>query len=230
MQHQVLSGSKVQLGRSIRPLPGKKVDISILGLLDWAFRREGAQLDLSREALFGIEHRPNYGMEYVLIEQARLGCRVDGGGYSASHPDADIVAAAVAVLPEGCGGQRMAIAIAEHARAGTLPDWGQGIGPCECTARNWKLHKGKLWAAKEFYRGRGQWPETWLGRDDGYVCPVTFSGTAKEAAAARRGWLMWWAALLELRSTFQIRSDLSAWAVTDEMPPQAPWGQKAKGA
>lgn len=39
------------------------------------------------------------------------------------------MADALAQLPEACGGRSMALNIAELARAGQVPEWGQGLRP-----------------------------------------------------------------------------------------------------
>ncbi|MBU2360411.1 MAG: hypothetical protein KKB02_16030, partial [Alphaproteobacteria bacterium] len=88
---------------------GAAKDIGIWPLLVWAFRTECAQLDLGggRDQL---GHGYGYAsMTSIIAQHEQLGCRIDGGGRSDPHPDADLVAAAVAVLPEGCGGARMAV-------------------------------------------------------------------------------------------------------------------------
>lgn len=196
--------------------------ISILGLLDWAFRAECAQLDFdnlgSRASGWGY-----VSSTAAILQHEQLGCRIDGGGRSDPHPDADVVAAAVAALPEARGGRGMAIAIAEHARTGTVPDWGRDLGAARCQPVAWKRTKNGTFAAREYWTGRGRWPETELSKDHGYVCPVYFSGSGVEHAARRRGYLDWWGALLELRATFRIYSNLSCWQVTDAMPPRRPW-------
>ena len=66
-----------------------------------------------------------FGMEYVLLERARLGgVKIDTSiGRSAPHDDAEIIAAVLANLPDLVGGTRMAVCIAELARAGLQPDW-----------------------------------------------------------------------------------------------------------
>lgn len=198
--------------------------VSIVGLLDWAFRIEAAQLVFNE-----IEDAQSvgFGMEYVMIERARLGCRVDGGGSSPCHPDADLVADALAQLPEGCGGRRMAVTIAEHARRGTSPDWGRAV-VASCEPVEWQRCKHGVYARRVFWEGSGRWSPTWLGRNDGYACPVTFSGTAAEVAARRRSYTQWRLALLELRQTFAAYDNLSAWQVTDDMPPRAPWQEGEK--
>lgn len=49
------------------------------------------------------------------------GCKVDGGLYkmgSYTHPDAEVIAATVAGLPDSLGGIRMALRVAELERVG----------------------------------------------------------------------------------------------------------------
>lgn len=211
----------------IRPVRGRKVETGIWGLLVWSFAVEKVSLDFDELASVAGE-RPGIGTEYLLMKRHDLGCAIDGGGRSEPHPDADLVASAVANLAEGWGGRRMAIWIAELARADRWPDPMVNARP-RCEPVDWKAHKGKLWARKELWQGDGRvsrWPVSALGRDDGYACPVTYRDTAQHVGAARRSWLEWWGALLELRATFQIRSDLTAFKVTDAMPPQRPWQQK----
>ena len=67
-----------QIGRA----GGAKVKraLGVQAALEWAFRVEQAQLELPvrrgiDEEGFGF----GFGMEYVLIQRARLGCKVDGG-------------------------------------------------------------------------------------------------------------------------------------------------------
>ena len=73
-----------------------------------------------------------FGLEYVLLQRAALGCKVDGGQHkmgSYTHPDAEVIAAAVAGMPDSLGGIRMAISVAEMARAGITPNWMPGAVP-----------------------------------------------------------------------------------------------------
>ncbi len=65
------------------------------------------------------------------MQRAALGCKIDGGqhkmgGYT--HEDADVIAT-VAGIPDSLGGKRMAIRMAELARAGLTPDWMPGTVP-----------------------------------------------------------------------------------------------------
>ena len=69
--------------------------LGVQAMLEWTFRVEQAQLELPVRR--GIDEEGfGFGMEYVLIERARLGCKVDGGQHkmgSYTHPDAEVIAA-----------------------------------------------------------------------------------------------------------------------------------------
>ena len=99
--------------------------LGVQAALEWAFRVEQAQLELPppkdvTEEGFG------FGPEYVLLQRAALGCKVDGGQHKMgryTHPDAEVIAATVAGMPDSLGGIRLAIRVAELARAGLTPDW-----------------------------------------------------------------------------------------------------------
>ena len=208
---------------------GAAKDIGIWPLLVWAFQAECAQLDMG-DARTVIGGGFGYAsMTSIIAQHEQLGCRVDGGGRSDPHPDADLIASAVAVLPEGCGGWRMAVTIAEHARAGTIPDWRvrTAIEPSG-TIRNQHARQAETEDAK--YLGINGWqPWERKNRRGGIVletvryCPVTIRGGAAEIAAKRRAYLLWWSALFNLRTSFQLGRDLSAWNVTGTMPPREPW-------
>ena len=210
----MVARSAVRPGRG-----GVKTQVSILELVGWAFQREKASLDF--HCVSGP--RASVGMEYIMMQRAMLGCRVEGGGRSERHHDADIVASALAVLPERVGGRAMAILIVEHAREGRLPVWDVKQEP-RCLPVEWKQSKHGTYAAREFCREVGQrWPLSQLGRDDGYWCPVWYTATGADRARARRGWLRWWGAMLELRDTFRIYGGLTAFEVTESMPRRCPW-------
>ncbi|GGG59834.1 hypothetical protein GCM10011415_02250 [Salipiger pallidus] len=205
----------------VRPGRAGKTPVSIWDLLTWAFQVEKVQLDFDEMGSTAGE-RPGVSMEYILMKRGDLGCSVDGGGRSEPHPDADLVASALAALPEGCGGRRTAVWLADLARRGSWPDWGQGIRP-RCEPVEWRNCKHGRYAVREVWRGPGRWPAPLLGKGDGYACRVVFEGGAREVAAARRAWLGWWSALLELQTTFRIRCDLTGFEVTADMPPMKPW-------
>ena len=112
--------------------------LGVQAALEWAFRIEQAQLDLPLPPDI-IEEGFGFGLEYVLLQRAVLGCKIDGGqhkigGYT--HEDAEVIAATVAGIPDSLGGKRMAIRVAELACAGLTPDWMPGAVPrCVVSAR-----------------------------------------------------------------------------------------------
>ena len=58
------------------------------------------------------------------MQRAALGCKVDGGQYkmgSYTHPDAEVIAATVAGMPDSLGGKRMAIRVANSPAPGSPP-------------------------------------------------------------------------------------------------------------
>ena len=130
----------MSIQRQIGRTGGTKVKraLGVQAALEWAFRVEQAQLELPppkdvTEEGFG------FGLEYVLLQRAALGCKVDGGqhkigGYT--HEDAEVIAATVAGIPDSLGGKRMAIRVAELARAGLTPDWTPGAAP-HCNHPAW---------------------------------------------------------------------------------------------
>ena len=87
----------VRAGRvgSSRP----KRSMSVQQALEWAFRVEHAQLELPEQHDPEQDHGFGFGLEYVLLQRAILGCKVDGGQYkigSYTHEDAEVIAATVA--------------------------------------------------------------------------------------------------------------------------------------
>lgn len=222
-----------KLPRARGGLPGTRSaprSVSIRQLLEWAFRVERASVDFGPAA--DIVNPPRtVGMEFILIERARLGCQVDGGGRSNTHPDADTVASAVAALPEANGGRRMAIWIAELAREGAEPDWMPGarprLEPVEMHINQFGQTPATADAA--ILGARGWQPTRRVSRkgrqhlDPVLYTPCHWPVRAETIAAARRRWLDWCMALLTLRTSFQVYGGLTAFRLTDEMPPVQPW-------
>ena len=213
---------RVQInGGGVAQSNGKK-QVSIRQLVEWAFQREFAQIDFDSERRFGAEPVPSFGMEYLLLERARVGCSIDGGGRSEPHHDAELVSAALSVLPVARGGRSMAVQIAELARVGAVPDYMPRAKP-HVEPVEWRSHwRGDFGKAVKLRR------ETYTVSNrtravDVYWCPIRYVNTAAEVASARRNYLDWWAALDELRYTFQAGRDLIAYEVTDTMPLMMPW-------
>lgn len=206
---------------NLRPSMAGKQSISILDLLHWAFVRECAQLNFDEFDRVDFA-ASNYGIEHVIWQNHLIGCRVDGGGRSDPHPDAELVADAVMNLPEAFGGRRMALQIAELSRSGLHPEW-RGAAKPSCRPVEWKNTKegphaktdrSTVWVYE--YRGKTR-------RYESRVCPVQYMDLASDVMAARRRYQLWYHALWELRTTFQMWSNLSCWTVSDEMPDRAPW-------
>lgn len=213
---------------------GARRDIGIQALLEWAFRDECAQLDFDA---MGVR-ASGYGYASstaAILQHEQLGCRVDGGGRSDPHPDADVVAAAVAALPEGCGGRRMAIWVAELARAGMVPDWMPGAAPRVYPVDTHTNRHGVRAKTDDAARlGASGWPAQARRNRKGVVvqeavpyCPVVVRPSARDIARSRRSYLDWWGALLDLRGTFAAYGGLSSFAVTDAMPDRCPWQRGA---
>lgn len=204
--------------------------LGVQAVLEWAFRVEKAQLELPvrkdvPEEAFG------FGLEYVLLQRAALGCKVDGGqhkmgGYT--HADAEIVAATVAGMPESLGGIRMAISVAELARAGITPDWMPGVVPC-CVPVETKSNQHGERAATvvvgtERVLTRGKWRTVEV-----LACPVTWRPHPEQIAAARRGYEDWLQALDWVRNGLVAGRMLRDIEVTEAMPKVRPWhGKHAK--
>jgi len=154
-----------------------------------------------------------------------LGCKIDGGqhkigGYT--HEDAEVIAATVAGIPDSLGGKRMAIWVAELARAGLTPDWMPGAVP-RCmpveTKRNRHGDRGlSVVVGTERVLSRGKWRSVEVR-----ACPVTFRPDARQIEAARRGYEDWWRALGWVRDGLIAGGMLREVEVIECMPKVQPW-------
>lgn len=208
------------LGRATRK------PIGVWPLIQWAFRDECAQIET------GAGPRTLSGTGYVLA-QLEVG-RVDGGGHSLPHHDADLVADALTHLPEARGGLRMALWIAEMARAGQEPDWMPDATPRVYPAvthtnqhglRAGTADAGRLgpqgWAPQPRRNRKGV-----IVKDTVKCCPVIIRPGAGQIAHARREWLRWWDALWDVRESLRIHNGLTCHEVTEDMPVRCPWEDK----
>ena len=202
----------------------KKRAPGVQALLEWAFRVEQAQLELPVRR--GIDEEGfGFGMEYVLIQRARLGCKVDGGGHksqSYTHEDAEIVAATLAGMPDSLGGKRMAIYVAELARAGMTPDWMPGVVP-RCVPMETKQNQhgeraNTIVVGTERVRTRGKWRTVEV-----LACPVTWRPHPEQIASARRAYDDWWQALDWVRDGLVVGGMLREVEMTVAMPKVRPW-------
>ena len=196
-----------------------RTPIGVRDLLEWAFSVECAQLDFDEEAGRAV----SYAVDpiYRMMRQAELGCRVDGGGESPRHSDAEIIAAVVARLPVAHGGKGMAVRVAQLARACDEPDYMGGETPrvvpadWRCNRHGWRAATERVGVERVMHRGRVREVEV-------RACPITWSPSAARIASARREYLAWWGALMHI--AIELRGiDLAGWRVTAAMPDLEPW-------
>ena len=198
--------------------------VGVQAILEWAFRVEKAQLELPlpKDA---SEEGFAFGMEYILLQRGALGCKVDGGQHkmgSYTSADAEIVAATLAGLPDSLGGNRMAIYVAELARAGMTPDWLPGAVP-RCVPVETKNNQhgeraSTIVVGTERVLSRGKWRMVEV-----LACPVTWRPHPDQIASARRGYDDWWQALDWVRDGLVAGGMLREVEVTGAMPKVGPW-------
>jgi len=193
--------------------------------LEWAFGKEKAELELpdrpdpERGIGFG------FGLEFVLLQRAALGCQIDGGRHklgSYTHEDAEVIAATVAGMPDSLGGKRMAIRVAELARAGMTPDWMPGVIP-RCVPKETKNNQHgeratTIVVGTERVRTRGKWRTVEL-----LACPVIWRPHPEQIASARRGYEEWWHALEWARESLIDGGMLRDIEVSRVFPKEKPW-------
>lgn len=203
-----------------------KRSMNVQQALEWAFGKEKAELELPErsDANDGIGF--GFGLEFVLLQRATLGCQIDGGRYKSSsytHEDAEVIAATVAGMPDSLGGKRMAIRVAELARAGLTPDWMPGAIP-RCVPVEIKRNQHGDRAATtvvgtERVLTRGKWRTVEV-----LACPVTWRPHPEQIEAARRGYHDWWLALEWVRDGLMAGGMLREIDVMASMPRLRPWG------
>ena len=201
--------------------------LGVQAALEWAFRVEQAQLELPPRKDGAVESF-GFGLEYVLLQRAMLGCKVDGGQYKMSsytHPDAEVIAATVAGMPSSLGGIRMAIQVAELARAGMTPDWMPGVVPrcvpVETKSNQHGERSTTVVVGIERVLTRGKWRIIEV-----LACPVTWRPHPEQIASARRGYDDWWQALDWVRDGLVVGGMLREVEVTAAMPKTRPWSTR----
>ena len=204
-----------------------KRTINVQAALEWAFRIEKAQLELPLPEHM-TEEGFGFGLEYVLLQRAALGCKVDGGQHKIggfTHEDAEVIAATVAGLPDSLGGKRMAIRVAELARAGLTPDWMPGAVP-RCVPVDIKRNRHgdravSVVVGTERVLIKGKWRSVEVR-----ACPVTFRPDVRQIEAARRGYEEWWRALGWVQDILVSGTLLRDLEISSAMPRNQPWAHR----
>lgn len=199
--------------------------MSVQQALEWAFRVEHAQLELPEPPDPERGQGFGFGLEYVLMQRATLGCKIDGGQHkmgSYTHEDAEVIAATVAGMPDSLGGKRLAIQVAELARAGLTPDWMPRAVP-RCvpveTKRNQHGERATtIVVGTERVLSRGKWRTVEV-----LACQVTFSPHPQRIEAARQAYSDWWHALSWVQEGLQAGGLLREIKIKDLMPRRIPW-------
>ena len=216
----------MSIQREIGRTGGTKIKraLGVQAALEWGFRVEQAQLELPPPK-DGAEEGFGFGLEYVLLQHAALGCKVDGGQHkmgSYTHADAEVIAATVAGMPDSLGGIRMAICVAELARAGMTPDWMPDAVPrcvpVETKQNQYGKRAATIVVGTERVMTRGKWRTVEL-----LACPVTWRPHPEKIAYARRGYDEWWQALVWVRDGLIAGGVLREVEVTGTMPKVRPW-------
>jgi hypothetical protein len=203
----------------------RRRQLGVQAILEWAFRVEKAQLELPLQKDVSDEGF-GFGMEYILLQRGALGCKIDGGQCktgSYTHADAEVVAATLAGMPDSLGGKRMAICVAELARAGVTPDWLPGVVP-RCVPAETKTNQhgeraSTIVVGTERVLSRGKWRTIEV-----LACPVTWRPHPEQIASARRGYEDWWHALDWVRDGLAAGRMLREMKVMAAMPKVRPRG------
>lgn len=209
--------------RTVLPLrdPPRRQTLSIRAALEWAFGAECASLDFAEDK--GDNARPGVSPLWTVIQRGQLGCKVDGGGWNPPAHDADIIASAVAHLPQHMGGRRMALRIAELARAGQAPDWGEGLRP-QCIPQGWRCENQygpqavTIVVRHERITHRGRVTEVPV-----LACPVTYTASADTIARLRDQYQDWVKALAWLAGDLRSKGILDRVTITAVLPDMEPW-------
>ena len=223
-----------RLGRMSLPSArsGGKVKraLGVQQALEWAFRVEKAQLELPERPDPESGQGFGFGLEYVLLQRAALGCKIDGGQHKIGgyiHEDAEVIAATVAGMPDSLGGKRMALRVAELARAGLTPDWMPGALP-RCVPVDIKRNRYGDRATSEVVGTervlvKGKWRSVEVR-----ACPVRFSPDQRQIDGARRAYEDWWQALGWVRDGLIAGGMLREVEVIEVMPRVRPWTLERK--
>ena len=214
-------GSQSRYGRPKRLM-------TVQQALEWAFRTECAQLELPEPPDPERAQRQGYGLEHVLMQRAALGCQIDGGRYkkdSYTHEDAEVIAATVLGIPDDLGGKRMAIRVAELARAGLTPDWMPGVVPrcvpVELKRNRYGDHATTVVVGTERVLSRGKWRTVEVR-----ACPLTYQPYPEQIEAARRDYQAWRQALGWVQDGLKVGGMLREVEIVIGLPKAGPWDRR----
>jgi hypothetical protein len=215
-------------------MTNSKRKMSIRMALEWAFMTEYVELDLSdgtpREAV-GVDTL------YKLIKRNELGfVRIEGGGKSNAHDDADRISAALTKLALTHNSRKLALMVADCARFGRPVDWMEGAVP-KIEPAEWKVRRGysKQDMAKEAvlrryvvekkiphpknpeksFTSRSKVEESW--------CPCIWTTTLQEIETARADYVRWISALKWVRDELIQDGELETIELTKRLPDPRPW-------
>lgn len=219
--HPARRGANTNRTASGRP----KREMTVQQALEWTFRVEKAQLELPPPSDSEGAEAKGYGLEYVLLRQAQLGTKVDGGRFkrdSYTHEDAEVIAATLLMLPDALGGKRMAIRMAELARADITPDWMPSVVP-QCLPRGTRKNQHGVRAVTEVVGtervlSRGKWRTVEV-----LVCPVIWRPHQEQIDAARRGYQDWVKALGWVSEALRGSELMREVVVLEGLPKGRPW-------
>lgn len=193
--------------------------LSVRAALEWAFAAERVSIEFD-EMRDGPDATDTI---WRLMRQGQLGCKIDGGGRSVAHDDAEVIASILARLDMAYGGKGMAVEMARLARIGSAPDWMPGA-VTRCVPCDTRLTKHGLFARTEV---AGRIETLHRGRKvvrDVLCCPVTFYPSAAKIVSARKHYGAWWLALRAVHGMLS-KAGLRTIVLTREMPPRAPWAK-----
>lgn len=218
------SNFSIQKATPVKPAATSR---TVREAIEWAFHAEKASLD-------PVDASPapqpsSYGMEYVMMQQAMLGCKVDRSGHvpEGHHtaPQAEYIAAMVGGLPDHLGGRRVALTVAECGRQRCTPDWMADaeprLVPQEWAASNQHGRKGKsqiFGKARTMVNGR-------LRVTDVMFTPCRWVPSMSEIAFQRERYTEWREALAYLAGAFQD-SGMLTFDIASDLPASAPWRKR----
>ena len=187
--------------------------------LEWAFATEKAQVDFDQ---YGAHQFDRVGIDplWRAMRLAEIGCAVDGGGSSDPHADATIIAGAV----ETCLPRPMALTVVELARARRPHPW-EADATRRIVPHGWHMQDDGTWTAETRRLDEVTFTDrkSRVKRYRPELCPIRYAGGAEAIGRARRAYLDWYGALLELATHLRRPGALLTIEISGEMPPLSPW-------